>query len=138
MAQAGVNRVSLGVQALNATDLRFLGREHSAEEALDAIGTARRHFGRYSFDLIYARPGQTLADWRAEPYTSPPGVDALGAYGAYGHPLFRQPALGGRLHWASTETATDAPGQEVASASAVAPRRSGGDLRRRRGEKGTR
>jgi oxygen-independent coproporphyrinogen-3 oxidase len=66
LAQAGVNRVSLGVQALNAPDLRFLGREHSADEALDAIAMARRHFGRYSFDLIYARPGQTPEAWMAE------------------------------------------------------------------------
>jgi putative oxygen-independent coproporphyrinogen III oxidase len=66
LAQAGVNRVSLGVQALNADDLRFLGREHSPDEALSALDTARRHFARYSFDLIYARPGQTLDAWAAE------------------------------------------------------------------------
>jgi len=66
LAQAGVNRVSLGVQALGATDLRFLGREHSPDEALAALDTARRHFARYSFDLIYARPGQTLEAWAAE------------------------------------------------------------------------
>ena len=46
LAQAGVNRVSLGVQALNAADLRFLGREHSPDEALAALDTARRHFAR--------------------------------------------------------------------------------------------
>jgi putative oxygen-independent coproporphyrinogen III oxidase len=66
LAQAGVNRVSLGVQALSATDLRFLGREHSPDEALAALETARQHFARYSFDLIYARPGQTLEAWAAE------------------------------------------------------------------------
>lgn len=66
LAQAGVNRVSLGVQALSAGDLRFLGREHSPDEALAAIETARRHFARYSFDLIYARPGQTIDAWSAE------------------------------------------------------------------------
>jgi len=66
LAQAGVNRVSLGVQALGATDLRFLGREHSPDEALAALDTARRHFARYSFDLIYARPGQTLEAWATE------------------------------------------------------------------------
>ena len=59
LAEAGVNRVSLGVQSLDADALRFLGREHSADEAIAAIATARRHFARYSFDLIYARPGQT-------------------------------------------------------------------------------
>jgi putative oxygen-independent coproporphyrinogen III oxidase len=63
---AGVNRVSLGVQALNDTDLKFLGRHHSAAEARAAIDIARRHFERYSFDLIYARPGQSASAWSAE------------------------------------------------------------------------
>jgi putative oxygen-independent coproporphyrinogen III oxidase len=66
LADAGVNRVSLGVQALDAASLRFLGREHSADEAIEAIATARRHFARYSFDLIYARPGQTVEAWAGE------------------------------------------------------------------------
>jgi putative oxygen-independent coproporphyrinogen III oxidase len=66
LAQAGVNRVSLGVQALDAAALKFLGREHSTEEALDALATARRHFARHSFDLIYARPGQTPEAWAEE------------------------------------------------------------------------
>ncbi len=64
--EAGVNRVSLGVQALDDEALRFLGRAHSLDEALAAIDTARTTFARYSFDLIYARPGQTTAAWRAE------------------------------------------------------------------------
>lgn len=64
--QAGVNRVSLGVQSLQAADLKFLGREHSSTEALQAIDTARNIFDNYSFDLIYARPNQTLNDWEAE------------------------------------------------------------------------
>ncbi|WP_372686983.1 radical SAM family heme chaperone HemW [Bosea sp. (in: a-proteobacteria)] len=64
---AGVNRVSLGVQALNDADLKALGRMHSAQEALDAVAIARKYFERYSFDLIYARsPAQTPALWRAE------------------------------------------------------------------------
>ncbi|MCT8999084.1 radical SAM family heme chaperone HemW [Chelativorans intermedius] len=63
---AGVNRVSLGVQALDEKDLRFLGRLHTVEEALAAIRLAREIFPRLSFDLIYARPGQTVAAWRAE------------------------------------------------------------------------
>jgi len=63
---AGVNRVSLGVQALNDADLRFLGRLHNVEEALIAIGLARDIFPRMSFDLIYARPSQTLDAWRGE------------------------------------------------------------------------
>ena len=52
----------------------------------------------------------TIKDWRTDPDTSPPGVGALQAYQTYGHPLFQEPAWDGRLHWASTETATDAPG----------------------------
>ena len=64
--QAGVNRVSLGVQSLQADELKFLGREHSVDEAMQAIELARRTFERYSFDLIYARPNQTLAGWEAE------------------------------------------------------------------------
>ncbi|RIK85307.1 MAG: coproporphyrinogen III oxidase [Hyphomicrobiales bacterium] len=63
---AGVNRVSLGVQALNDADLRFLGRLHDVEQALHAIDLARRTFPRLSFDLIYARPGQTPDAWQAE------------------------------------------------------------------------
>jgi len=63
---AGVNRVSLGVQALNDADLRFLGRLHDVEQALHAIGLAREIFPRLSFDLIYARPGQTPDAWAAE------------------------------------------------------------------------
>lgn len=66
VADAGVNRVSLGVQALDAAALKFLGREHSVGDALQAIDTARRHFPRHSFDLIYARPGQTPEAWADE------------------------------------------------------------------------
>ena len=66
LAEAGVNRVSLGVQALDAAALKFLGREHSKDEALEALTTARRHFARHSFDLIYARPGQTPEAWAEE------------------------------------------------------------------------
>ncbi|GBU16039.1 MULTISPECIES: radical SAM family heme chaperone HemW [Methylobacterium] len=63
---AGVNRVSLGVQALDDVSLKSLGRLHSAREALSAVRTAAEHFERTSFDLIYARPGQTPEAWRAE------------------------------------------------------------------------
>ena len=63
---AGVNRVSLGVQALNDTDLKALGRLHSVSEALGAVELAQSIFDRVSFDLIYARPGQTLEAWKAE------------------------------------------------------------------------
>jgi oxygen-independent coproporphyrinogen-3 oxidase len=63
---AGVNRVSLGVQALDDGALAELGRLHSAREALDAVAVARAAFERYSFDLIYARPRQTPRDWANE------------------------------------------------------------------------
>ncbi|NBN80113.1 coproporphyrinogen III oxidase [Microvirga tunisiensis] len=63
---AGVNRVSLGVQALNDADLRLLGRLHDVAGARRAIETARETFPRLSFDLIYARPGQTVAAWERE------------------------------------------------------------------------
>jgi oxygen-independent coproporphyrinogen-3 oxidase len=63
---AGVNRVSLGVQALDDGSLKALGRLHSAREALDAVAIARGAFDRYSFDLIYARPEQTPAMWAGE------------------------------------------------------------------------
>jgi oxygen-independent coproporphyrinogen-3 oxidase len=63
---AGVNRVSLGMQSLDDAVLKQLGRLHTAREALDAVALARGIFDRFSFDLIYARPGQTVAAWRAE------------------------------------------------------------------------
>ncbi|WP_439540774.1 radical SAM family heme chaperone HemW [Sphingomonas sp.] len=66
LAAAGVNRVSLGLQALDDAALAFLGRAHGVAEGLGALATAQRHFGRVSFDLIYARPGQSVADWEAE------------------------------------------------------------------------
>ncbi|MDP7642926.1 MAG: radical SAM protein, partial [Alphaproteobacteria bacterium] len=61
---AGVNRLSLGVQALDDAALGFLGRQHSASQARAALNLARSIFQRFSFDLIYARPGQGAADWR--------------------------------------------------------------------------
>jgi len=66
LAAAGVNRVSLGLQALDDDALRFLGRAHSVAEGLGALDTAQAAFGRVSFDLIYARPDQDLAAWEAE------------------------------------------------------------------------
>jgi oxygen-independent coproporphyrinogen-3 oxidase len=65
-AAAGVNRLSLGVEALDPAALRFLGRAHGREEAIAAIEHARAIFPRFSFDLIYARPGQSVAAWRGE------------------------------------------------------------------------
>ena len=64
--QAGINRVSLGVQALNDADLKRLGRMHSVKEALGAFDVSRDIFHRVSFDLIYARQDQTLSSWTSE------------------------------------------------------------------------
>ncbi len=64
--QAGINRISVGIQALNDHALKALGRQHNAIEAIQAIEVACHTFDRVSFDLIYGRPGQTLADWQAE------------------------------------------------------------------------
>ena len=66
LAAAGVNRVSLGVQALDNETLRFLGRLHDARTAIEALETARNTFERVSFDLIYAWPGQTVSQWEQE------------------------------------------------------------------------
>lgn len=66
LARAGVNRVSLGVQALNNQALHFLGRAHDVGEALAALDVAQSVFGRVNLDLIYARPDQSEADWEAE------------------------------------------------------------------------
>ena len=80
-AKHGVNRVSLGVQALNNPDLRKLGRLHSVEEAEIAFNTAREFFGRVSFDLIYARQNQSLEDWCSELTTAlDMAVDHLSLY----------------------------------------------------------
>ena len=65
-ADAGVNRISMGIQALNNADLKALGRMHTVEEARQAFDIARKIFENVSFDLIYARQNQTLADWRSE------------------------------------------------------------------------
>ena len=65
-AQAGVNRISIGIQALNDTDLRRLGRIHTHQEARNAFDIARSVFDRVSFDLIYARQNQSIKDWQSE------------------------------------------------------------------------
>ena len=64
--QVGINRLSIGVQALNDNDLKFLGREHSVKEGLLAVEKAAAVFNNYSFDLIYARPQQSLQQWEEE------------------------------------------------------------------------
>ena len=79
---AGVNRVSMGVQALNDADLRALGRLHTVDEALKAVSLAQKIFPRVSFDLIYARPGQTEATWQAE-------LDRALAQGCTHHSLYQ-------------------------------------------------
>jgi putative oxygen-independent coproporphyrinogen III oxidase len=66
LATAGINRVSLGLQSLDDKALQFLGRAHSVTESLDALQIAQSHFARVSFDLIYALPEQTEAQWRKE------------------------------------------------------------------------
>ena len=66
LASAGINRASLGLQALDDQTLQFLGRLHNADEGVRALGVAQEHFARVSFDLIYARPGQSVAQWDAE------------------------------------------------------------------------
>ena len=66
LAAAGVNRVSLGLQALEDEALSFLGRAHDVQEGLAALDIAQDSFARVSFDLIYARPGQTIEGWADE------------------------------------------------------------------------
>jgi len=66
LAGAGINRLSMGIQSFDDAALRFLGRDHSAGSARRAAETAARIFPRLSIDLIYARPGQSVADWKAE------------------------------------------------------------------------
>ena len=69
--RAGINRLSLGIQSLRSEGLDFLGREHSAKEALDALTQAAIIFPRWSADLIYGLPAQSLEDWDCLLYTSP-------------------------------------------------------------------
>jgi len=64
--EAGVNRLSLGIQSLDPRALQLLGRQHSVAEACAALTAARKTFARVSFDLIYARPGQDIVAWREE------------------------------------------------------------------------
>jgi len=66
LRDAGVNRISIGIQSLEPEPLATLGRQHSVEQAITALEIARTLFPRVSFDLIYARPGQSIAAWRSE------------------------------------------------------------------------
>ena len=67
-ANAGINRVSVGIQSLNETGLKFLGREHDTKEALSSISAAKKHFPSVSADLIYGLPEQTTANWTEQLY----------------------------------------------------------------------
>jgi oxygen-independent coproporphyrinogen-3 oxidase len=81
LANAGVNRVSLGIQSLNEVSLKFLGREHSVTEAIDALKIAHNNFNRVNFDLIYALPDQSENAWREELKTALEfGTDHLSLY----------------------------------------------------------
>ncbi len=66
LKNVGINRLSIGIQALNDEDLKFLGREHSSKEAIQTIEIAQKIFDNFSFDLIYARPNQNLKSWENE------------------------------------------------------------------------
>ncbi|MFA7441714.1 MAG: radical SAM protein, partial [Sphingomonadaceae bacterium] len=99
-AAAGVNRVSLGLQALDDDALQLLGRPHDLAEGLAALDMAQRHFPRVSFDLIHSRPGQTPAQWQAELARALAfGTEHLSAYqltieaGTRFHSLFTQGRL---------------------------------------------
>jgi oxygen-independent coproporphyrinogen-3 oxidase len=110
LAAAGVNRVSLGLQALDNETLAFLGRAHDVTEGLAALDTAQRVFERVSFDLIYARPDQGLADWHAELARALSfGTEHLSLYQLTIEPgtRFQTEALAGRLVLPDDDRAAD-------------------------------
>jgi oxygen-independent coproporphyrinogen-3 oxidase len=110
LAAAGVNRASLGLQALDDAALRFLGRAHGVDEGLSALATAQRHFDRVSFDLIYARPGQSLEAWEAELTRAIGfGTEHLSLYQLTIEPgtRFATEAAAGRLTIPDDDTAAD-------------------------------
>jgi len=110
LAAAGVNRVSLGLQALDNETLAFLGRAHDVAEGLAALDTAQRVFDRVSFDLIYARPDQGLADWHAELARALSfGTEHLSLYQLTIEPgtRFQTEALAGRLVLPDDDRAAD-------------------------------
>ena len=121
---AGANRVSMGAQALNDADLRALGRTHSAAEARAAFDVARTAFDRVSFDLIYARVGQTLASWEAELRAAlAMAVDHLSLYQLTVEPgtRFAELHARGRLRVPAPELAADmyAATQEICGAAGM-------------------
>jgi oxygen-independent coproporphyrinogen-3 oxidase len=110
LAAVGVNRVSLGLQALDNETLAFLGRAHDVAEGLAALDTAQRVFERVSFDLIYARPDQGLADWHAELARALSfGTEHLSLYQLTIEPgtRFQTEALAGRLVLPDDDRAAD-------------------------------
>jgi oxygen-independent coproporphyrinogen-3 oxidase len=110
IAAAGVNRVSLGLQALDNQTLALLGRAHDVAEGLAALGTAQAVFERVSFDLIYARPDQRLADWHAELARALSfGTEHLSLYQLTIEPgtRFQTEALAGRLMLPDDDRAAD-------------------------------
>jgi oxygen-independent coproporphyrinogen-3 oxidase len=110
LAAAGVNRVSLGLQALDNETLAFLGRAHDVTEGLAALDTAQRVFDRVSFDLIYARPDQGMADWHAELARALSfGTEHLSLYQLTIEPgtRFQTEALAGRLVLPDDDRAAD-------------------------------
>jgi len=110
LAAAGVNRVSLGLQALDNETLAFLGRAHDVTEGLAALDTAQAVFERVSFDLIYARPDQGLADWHAELARALSfGTEHLSLYQLTIEPgtRFQTEALAGRLVLPDDDRAAD-------------------------------
>jgi oxygen-independent coproporphyrinogen-3 oxidase len=123
---AGVNRISIGIQSLDETALRTLGRQHSATDAIAALALARRLFPRVSFDLIYARPGQDLAGWRAELRTALAiAADHLSLYQLTIEPATQFEALHrqGKIVLPDEDTAAslyDATGEECARAGLLA------------------
>ena len=110
IAAAGVNRVSLGLQALDDQALAFLGRAHDVNEGLAALDKAQAAFSRISFDLIYARPGQSLAAWEAELARAIGfGTEHLSLYQLTIEPgtRFATEAAAGRLTIPDADTAAD-------------------------------
>lgn len=108
-AAAGINRVSLGIQALDDAALKILGRPHDLAQGLTAIDLAQRHFPRVSFDLIHSRPGQTVAAWRAE-------LARALAFGT-GHLSAYQLTIeeGTRFHTLAAKGLLDLPDEEAAA-----------------------